>query len=386
MGVKTTVESMGIGDVIPCRCTVSNANTPAVFSELGTCVADEIPLSGTDTPNGLFYFIKADKGLLIADRVVQTGVSWDTLSTAGYVDGVTPLRDPVVVSPTNMTSYTAPSPYVVSCDSNYVYDYGWKAFQANKAGSRPFWYNTITIPSGGHWLKIYMGSNTRVSQVAFSSLNASGTGTGTAKNFEVYGSYNNASWDLIYKGVHPNAAFTMYTYKFNEVNYPWYRINLLDGYYGSAIGIWGIEYRLQEPGFNTSAIVRSLSGGNSYLGTDSKSSLTEQNLGAWPTNNEWSNYIVNSDLDGTIVPGDDAIWHWKDTVFSWCKDTSISGFISAENGTANSSWRAARGDHPLVSHVVNDTNGVSSSLANQYIGFRPVLEYPEDPNCTNLWY
>jgi hypothetical protein len=80
---KTTVDSMAIVDCIPCRYTATTANVAGYFSELGTCTADEIPIMGTSTPSGLFYFIKNEKGVLIADRVIQTGVSWDVLNNMG---------------------------------------------------------------------------------------------------------------------------------------------------------------------------------------------------------------------------------------------------------------------------------------------------------------
>jgi hypothetical protein len=47
----------------------------------------EIPVIGSATPDGLAYFIKADKGLLICDRVVQYNVSWNVLNAGKYIEG-----------------------------------------------------------------------------------------------------------------------------------------------------------------------------------------------------------------------------------------------------------------------------------------------------------
>jgi len=85
---KTTIEDMEIGDCIPCRYKAPVSGAVGEFSELGTCNAAEISKNGNvATPDGKFYFIKVDKGLLVADRVVQTDISWKTLNDAGLIDG-----------------------------------------------------------------------------------------------------------------------------------------------------------------------------------------------------------------------------------------------------------------------------------------------------------
>ena len=83
---KTKLEDMQVGDSIACRYTASG-NTIGKFSELGTCVASEIPYTGAASPNGLFYFIKVDKGTLIADRVIHNTVAWSTLNSGKYIQG-----------------------------------------------------------------------------------------------------------------------------------------------------------------------------------------------------------------------------------------------------------------------------------------------------------
>jgi 6-phosphogluconolactonase (cycloisomerase 2 family) len=82
----TSLSEMKIGDTISCRYTAASGSV-GTFSELGTCISESIPEVGSSSPNGLFYFIKADKGLLIADRVVQHTISWDTLNNGKYIEG-----------------------------------------------------------------------------------------------------------------------------------------------------------------------------------------------------------------------------------------------------------------------------------------------------------
>jgi hypothetical protein len=84
------VTTMQIGDCIACRYTATTSNVPGTFSEFGTCNAEAIPAAvPLATSDGLFYFIMSgydSKGRmkLIADRPLQTSVSWDTLNTAGF--------------------------------------------------------------------------------------------------------------------------------------------------------------------------------------------------------------------------------------------------------------------------------------------------------------
>jgi hypothetical protein len=83
---NTSLSSMGIGDYISCRYTATSG-VAGSFSELGTCEADEISVNGTATPDGKFNFMKVAKGTLVADRNLQTSVSWNTLNTAKYIEG-----------------------------------------------------------------------------------------------------------------------------------------------------------------------------------------------------------------------------------------------------------------------------------------------------------
>lgn len=83
----TSLSGMQIGDYIVCNYSASN-NALGTFSGLGTASGSEIPYSGTAAPNGIFYFVKAARGLLIADRVVQNSISWDTLNSGKVIQGL----------------------------------------------------------------------------------------------------------------------------------------------------------------------------------------------------------------------------------------------------------------------------------------------------------
>jgi hypothetical protein len=87
LNFKTNFNDMVVGDAIVCRYTVLTSGKIGFFSEFGTCVAPEIPVTGTATPDGLLCLIKTNKGFLIADRVVQTNISFDVLNAGKMIEG-----------------------------------------------------------------------------------------------------------------------------------------------------------------------------------------------------------------------------------------------------------------------------------------------------------
>jgi hypothetical protein len=90
--LRTNISDMEIGDYI--SCSVARGSTIALTTiyNLGKGhPSGEIPLTGLGTTagiGGMFYFVKVDKGLLIADRVVINTVSWDQLNSSKWVEGV----------------------------------------------------------------------------------------------------------------------------------------------------------------------------------------------------------------------------------------------------------------------------------------------------------
>jgi hypothetical protein len=139
-----------------------------------------------------------------------------------------------------------------------------------------------------------------------------------------------------------------------------------------------------------SYMIRCLSGGNSYLGTDGKSSLTNKSLGGWPTNNEWDKYIVKSDLNGKITPGDNNIWHYNH-IWSNTQNSSINGtWVNPLGVTYNrdSSLKIIRGNmNGQLNADWKDIGHSSIEYAATTSGFRPVLQYLEpDSKQTNSWY
>lgn len=357
--IQTNVNAMNVGDIIPCRYTAT-AGVAGTFSEIGTCIAAEIPWTGTAAPDGLFYFIKTDKGLFIADRVIQTNISWNTLNSAKFIQGTMFYK---IVSPLNMTANNLPAPYVATCDSNQLTDYAYNAFDPSPI---TFWTASSTYPTGGHWVKIDIGSKLTIGGMLLQAGNISATYSGI-KDWILYGSDDDIQYTSVASGQNPNDT-NAYVYNFPTVSYRYYRLNIVSCYYTSQNYCRVGQIIFYDP---IKMFIRSLTGGNAYLGTDGKASLTDKNLGAFPSNNEWDKYVVKGDLSGKIVAGSDNVWH-NSASQSWCQDTTNLSIYNA------SQVRTTRG--------YNKINGFTYNAVTNSYGFRPVIEYTESTKGTNIWY
>lgn len=446
---RTKLEDMQDGDCIPCRYTAKSSGAAGYFSEFGTCTADEIPVTGTATPNGLFYFVKVDDGLLIADRNIQHTISWDVLNNAKLVEGggyyyserdkvitritkggriqlpyTSTLKPNTLMIKIRMTANYADTTYnyplssaqsggysilfgngiiifeayinggykqVVANVSNYInketefigsFDGRYLRLYINKTliatndlggifnithsnlalmiGGNPEGGNTIINPFGGDWRDIVIWRTPfDVTTIDNNNINISDSNL-----IAYYDSKNISGTTLLDSSV-------------NKLN------GTLIGTVAS-VTLPDIEYRSN---YNS----RIISGGNSYLGSDGLSKLTNQGLGAWPPNNEWDTYIVNSTLGGKITPGDTNIWHWKDyTGITICRDTLVLNTVRQDGTKAlasdrmNRSWSQAGAGSSYEPVLVQPWFN-ASNFSSTVTGFRPIFEYKHEKQ-TNIWY
>lgn len=86
---RSRIQDMKVGDYISCNYSqTGNVGSPRnSFGSLGSPQFSELPLTGVDQGYGFFYMIKVDKGLLIADRVIQNSVSWEALNNFEFIEG-----------------------------------------------------------------------------------------------------------------------------------------------------------------------------------------------------------------------------------------------------------------------------------------------------------
>lgn len=82
------VKKCQVGQAIPCRYTVTEAGKLGTFSLFGLADGEVIPDRPGYTPDGVFFFVCVGyepNGMkkFVADRVIQTGISWETLNNEG---------------------------------------------------------------------------------------------------------------------------------------------------------------------------------------------------------------------------------------------------------------------------------------------------------------
>lgn len=349
------------GDCIPCRYTALTSGVPGYFSELGTCVANEIPITGTPTPDGLFYFIKTDKGTWIADRVIQTNISWDALNSAKFIEGKI-FRNNIIPTMTNNTlprgKVTTSSIYSSVFDgylafNNLIDDNGWVSSAFPTIANKQWLGYEFIVPTIIKSYDIIARRN-----------------NDAPKDWTFEGSNDNANWIVLDTQTNQINWTQGEVRNFNLINttsYKYYRVNISNA--NGSLGYVAITElymnMITDINTNNSITIRSMSGGCAYSDVNGNMSLTDKSLGAWPTNNEWDKYIVNSDLKGKITKNDDNIWHHK-VLNSFAKETPINNCNRGDNYIAINTSRVVR-------YFSSFSYWYKSSDVSTSGGFRPVL-------------
>lgn len=273
--------SMIPGDAIPCRYTALTTGVAGYFSELGTCVAPEIPIAGTATPDGLFYFIKNDKGMLIADRVIQTNISWDALNAAKFIEGSINYISKVPVLKADSSQITHSSVYSATYDA-------WKAFDG-LYGEANRWL-PMAYPE---WLAYDFQVSTKLLGY---SVNGYTGGTTAPKSFTLQG-WNGISWIIIDTRLNEinwaSQETRFYTIQ-NPGSYTQYKIEITaDNGYGRC-GVGELKF------FDNVLLIRSLSGGCAYVDYNQKRIVSL--LLHFDGVNGNTTFIDNSPTPKTITP------------------------------------------------------------------------------------
>lgn len=365
---RTNLTDMEIGDYIACEYTASS-NTCGIFVNLGSVTKDEIPITGTETPNGKFYFIKVDKGLCIADRVVQSSISWNTLNTGGFIEGSIPAYNLVP----EMISNDAPNGIV---EASGYYRNGsdirapWKVFD-RKFSATDNW--STTLPA---WISYTFIEPTKVERYGIL-----GGASGSSPKQWTFEGWDGNSWvvldtQTLLNDLYPNKVF--FDIKTPD-SYLKYRLNINANFGYSTVLV-------TELYMSNKYLIRSLSGGVIYIDANGNPVTTAPSpqLGGWPPENEWDKYIVSSNLDDKITPGDDNIWHaiYNPHPISWCRETSLNGVTYSSGNSGANTKRICRPHSSTIRGI-----DAQPSTYTGAAGFRPVLEYLEtDAKATTLWY
>jgi len=351
--LRSSVDYMDIGDYIPCSYYANAANTPGICNSLGEAFETELPLDGATAPDGGFYFVKVDNGLLVADRVVHKTPSWGSFYNAGYIEPMlnTNFMRTLGRLTGDVSPYGVSSASSVFSSANATRNNAWNAFDG--VISNDGWVSDGVTDT---WLEYEFIEPRIITTLSIAPRPASVTSSPKVFEFEAYNSYTD-SWDILASvsdAVYTSGRFSSFPIA-NDTAYRRYRLRMIERvattYEYFSIG----ELILSD----IHSIIRSLTGGVTYLGADGNPTTAANSTGlAWPPNNEFDTYILKfpQELieDGFGV--NDVFNHQTTPCFV---QETLSG------STSN---RVARGGADgLVSF--------SSIGASVNAGFRPVLEY-----------
>jgi hypothetical protein len=333
-------KDLDIGKRIRCHYQASTSGQVGVFSGLGQETSDFIPPTSSATPSGDFYWICVDRDYLgrwklIADRNIQHSISWDTLNSAGISSG-----SGLLISDLKYTSNVCSGGTPLS-SGNYSPSNGAdKAFDNN---SGTWWGSFKTSDQiNGEWIGYQFTSPKEIRGIRITNVN-----TIMLPSIKVEHSDDGITWMTVATLTYDNTAnkSTLYSTPASSPKSYW-RI-VANGNGNVTTDWWKIaEIEMYEESASSKEYfftIRLLTGGINSSDTD----------------NEWTRYIVNSTLNGTIsTPGDNNVWNWN-SIYSWTSTTP----------SGSSSARTVRGY--LTAPAMN--TGYTTNLASQTIGFRPVL-------------
>lgn len=371
--LRTNIADMEIGDYISCNYQAASG-AQGTFSNLGKPAGTEIPVSGTATPNGTFYYVKVQNGILVADRCVQVSRSWDSINSNKCIQGLPWDAGNIIPTMTSNTSLGG----IASASSFYKNDdmnNAWHAFDGIISSDfTNFWESNNELPA---WLQYQFSEPKKVKQY---TLTCSAKQTDSmASSWQFLGSNDGKDWTILDQVSNVSwAVGEKKTFNISEPGfYMYYRI-LATACIGNFTWVRIAELQMLD----AVGTIRSLTGGVAYADKDGNKSTTDQGYGGWPTNNEWDKYIVNFPQE-KIQEGKtlDDIFHWNG-INSWCQDTLANGIAInklATSVTSDNTRRIHRGSYSEAdpNRLITDFWASKSSYTGSIIGFRPVFEYKE---------
>ncbi|MNV36219.1 hypothetical protein D3C71_1276880 [compost metagenome] len=354
--LKNNIKDMQIGDYIACKY-VAASGAVGTFSELGTSTATEIPIASAAVPNGTFYFVKTATGLLIADRNVQSSVSWDVLNAGKYIQGLP--WDNGNIIPT-MTSNNTPNG-VASASSEYGGTnnyYAWKAFDKDNTGLSK-WLSVNGTTTG--WLSFTHFSPKKIT--CYTLGKGAGNAGSEPNSWTFEGSNDGNVWTVLDTQIGQINWIDSEKRRYlinNKTEYLKYRINVTKNNGGTYVQIGELEM------FEIAGTIRSLTGGVAYADANGNSVTADALKGSWPINNEWDKYIVNFSTNKVQSSKTlDDVFHHVQTLCTWTQDTPMLSKSAATTRVGRGRITGLALTYP------------ASSYSGVDYGFRPVIEYKE---------
>jgi hypothetical protein len=406
--LRTKISEMEIGDYISWR---SDGNYYYMDNDI---TGTERPILGETVgklpyANSYWYGIKVAKGLIIADRVIEHSVSWDSLNSSRLIQGIKLLLNKFTNVIDYQTTYqgrslSSENEYIARTNnSNWqganvilrtpeseiiasgVVEIEYDALLTGFYSSAPNHFMSLTeatkpINRAGN----DYGINEYTTSTIHLSFNTSQPSLNVWHKFKHVIDFTTKECKTYVDGVLtvvPNYRFLTVTdgTKLNfQIGVGTYRYSANNSYKNLTIKQGTNEPKSIKFG-EKEGLMRVPTGGVAYTDENGHKLLTNKNLGGFPINNEWDKYITNFPKE-LILEGkslDDVFHHTRDVkntagVYTWCQETPVSEIGVSVNRIIRSRYIENTG--VITESILG--NIVSNTSAN-YIGFRPVFEYKE---------
>jgi hypothetical protein len=337
----TEIKELNVGNRIRCHYEAPQGSLGTI-SNFGKVSSEFIPPESSATPNGDFYLIMVEdwyrKKKLIADRNIQHSINWDELNSKGAVSGLPFLIFNEESAIPKMTTNELPSGEANASSSDGISFSPFKAFDGDVTTG---WVSgrdngIVTFPQ---WLSYSFPISKAISRYSLKAVAGSTSDMPLDWSLQAF---NGTEWVNLdsRQGVLFGDDETKYFTFFNKDSYPSYRLNITNNSGGEYIRIG--EFALYEISDNSRLYdinIRLMTGG---VDTTDVS--------------EWDRFIVNSNLNGTIIAGDHLVWNWH-------KGTSLTSTVTA------STSRRTRG-----LNSVTYMGQVATNYVGTQTGFRPLIE------------
>lgn len=413
----SSLDNTQIGDCIPCRYTATS-NGVGIFTEFGTCLADNIPTTSSATPNGSLYFIfvgydTQGRMKFVADRNIQHSISWDALNSAGIASGEGLNLDYDLSLPlfagwkmdevSGGIVYDVTGRYSGTCTGTTIVSENGKNFRRFNSGSdNNIVFSGTRIPNGRKTIRFRMRTSNinTMDNYPFASINNFATGnngltfgitsttgelvfgfwneTGTAINCRASDrDYRDGQWHDI--AIQWDGSITQDAVKLfvDDMDTPKATAT-------SSVNDSGITYTHNivigmipiHSGIAARRFIGDLSDIEIYSDIIDLKRTLKTNLyntsvrlltggtSATDKDNEWDKIIVESSLGGVITPGDNSVWNWS----------SISSITSTRSTASNTTFvRRGGASSPNTVNGYFNSTAVTTSSAVISNGFRPIL-------------
>jgi hypothetical protein len=397
---KYTLANLSVGDYIECEYEAA-VGAKGRFKNLGLdspTEARKLPENAGTTPNGKFNLYCVERkpgigGLLIADRILQHSVTWTVLHTDRLIFGsphlykngflCSPVSNPKISSgyftPNsnhfrgtgalplvhNATDFTIEAVVKLTLNNvdQSIFTLGigncFLSYGLNTSGK-----NSLVMGDGATWGSAIAGNQTVPTGVEV-TLKIIKIGSNVSFYYngalDVTRTYSTLVplYSCFYIGVAvTNAAETTFA-QYTKGGIKRVTINGMDVFNVSS---------------GANLIVRAPTGGNTWADASGKSVLVAPSpeYGAFPNSNEWDKYCVNSTLNGTMVAGDNSVWHWNNYIDHYSMESAnpnISGMSPnlCVMRSTDSAHQGIKYFYPLG----------TLNYAGGYAGYRPVIEFKD---------